>query len=88
MTEELPAKVTADRAYQNAITSNSDPQNARIEHDKALERAITDLLSDDADLFQQFSDNQSFRHWLSEMIFSLTYRKPSKRQDGTTVTSA
>lgn len=84
MTKELPAKVTADKAYQNAIISNSDPQNARIEHDKALERAITNLLSDDVDLFQQFSDNQSFRHWLSEMIFSLTYGKPSKRQDDTT----
>ena len=32
--EELPAKVAADKAYQNAM-ANSDKQNARIEHDKA-----------------------------------------------------
>lgn len=37
--EELPAKVAADKAYQNAV-QNSDKQNARTEHDKALERAV------------------------------------------------
>jgi type I restriction enzyme R subunit len=37
--EELPTKVAADKAYQNAM-QNSDKQNARIEHDKALERAV------------------------------------------------
>src|SRR5205823_5034384 len=30
--EEIPAKVSADKAYQNAMR-NSDRQNARIEHD-------------------------------------------------------
>ena len=35
ITEEIPAKVAADTAYQNAM-QNSDKQNARIEHDKAL----------------------------------------------------
>ena len=70
--EELPAKVAADKAYQNAI-ANSDRENARIEHDKALERAMTELLADHTELFKQFSDNESFRRWLSEMIFAATY---------------
>ncbi len=70
--EELPAKVSADKAYQNAI-KNSDKQNARIEHDKALERAVIELLSDHTELFKQFSDNPSFKKWLSETIFSATY---------------
>jgi type I restriction enzyme R subunit len=70
--EELPAKVSADKAYQNAM-KNSDKQNARIEHDKALERAVIDLLSDHTELFKQFSDNPSFKKWLSETIFSATY---------------
>ena len=69
---ELPTKVAGDAAYQNAM-SNSDRQNARIEHDRALERAMTDLLADQTELFKQFSDNESFRKWLSEMIFSATY---------------
>jgi type I restriction enzyme, R subunit len=72
--EELPAKVAADRAYQNAM-KNSDEQNARIEHDKALERAVVDLLADHAELFKQFSDNPSFKRWLSETIFAATYSR-------------
>ncbi len=72
ITEELPAKVAGDRAYRNAM-ANSDLQNARIEHDKALERAVTDYLADPTELFKQFSDNESFRRWLSEKVFAATY---------------
>ena len=72
--EELPSKVAADKAYQNAA-ANSDRQNARVEHDKALQRAMTDLLADHTELFRQFSDNESFRKWLSETIFEATYRQ-------------
>ena len=70
--EEIPAKVAGDRAYQNAM-ANSDQQNARIEHDKALERAMTEYVADPIELFKQFSDNESFRRWLSEMVFAATY---------------
>ena len=74
--EELPAKVASDRAYQNAM-ANSDQQNARIEHDRALERAMADYVSDPIELFKQFSDNESFRRSLSEMIFAATYTRES-----------
>ena len=74
--EELPAKVAADKAYQNAM-ANSDRQNARIEHDKALTSAITSLLADHAELFKQFNDNESFHRWLSETIFAATYTEAS-----------
>jgi len=72
ITEYIPAKVAADVAYQNA-KQNSDPQNARIEHDKALGRVMTAVLKDDTELFKQFSDNESFRKWLTDTIFMLTY---------------
>ena len=72
VTEEIPAKVSADKAYQNAM-KNSGRENARLEHDRALERAVTDLISDQTELFKLFSDNPSFRNWLSEMVFSETY---------------
>ena len=72
--EELPAKVAGNSAYKNAM-ENSDEQNARIEHDKALQHAITDYLSDPTELFKQFSDNESFRRWLSETVFAITYRR-------------
>ncbi len=71
--EELPARVAADKAYQNAM-ANSDKQNARIEHDKALERAVTNYLLDPTEFFKQFSDNESFRRWVSETVFRATYK--------------
>jgi type I restriction enzyme R subunit len=72
ITEEIPAKVGADTAYQNA-KKNSDKQNARIEHDEALKRVMTGLMKDDTELFKQFSDNESFRRWLTDTVFTLTY---------------
>jgi len=72
ITEEIPARVSADTAYRNAI-KNSDKQNARIEHDEALRRVMTALLADDTELFKQFSDNESFRKWMTDTVFSLTY---------------
>lgn len=72
ITQEIPAQVAADAAYQNA-KENSDKQNARIEHDKALARVMTAVLKDDTELFKQFSDNESFRRWLTDTVFGLTY---------------
>ncbi len=42
MTEEIPARLTADTAYRNA----------RIEHDKALLRVMTAVPRDDTRLFR------------------------------------
>jgi type I restriction enzyme R subunit len=76
ITEEIPVKVAADQAYQNAI-KNSDKQNARIEHDKALRRVMIELLADHTELFKQFSDNQSFKNWLADTNFLTTYNPPA-----------
>jgi type I restriction enzyme, R subunit len=76
VTKEIPAKVAADTAYQNAL-KNSDKQNAKIEHDKALLRAVTSLLKDDTQFFKQFSDNDSFRRWVTDTVFALTYEPSS-----------
>jgi type I restriction enzyme R subunit len=73
ITEEIPDRVSADTAYRNA-KKNSDKQNARIEHDKALARVMTAVLKDDTELFKQFMDNASFRRWLADTIFAITYR--------------
>jgi type I restriction enzyme R subunit len=72
ITNDIPVKVSANKAYQNAMRQN-DPQNARIEHDKALEKVIVEMLTDHTELFKQFMDNQSFRKWLADTIFSETY---------------
>jgi len=71
ITEDIPQRVAADKAYKNA-RKNSDKQNARIEHDKALARVMTAVLKDDTELFKQFSDNESFRRWLTDTVFGMT----------------
>jgi type I restriction enzyme R subunit len=70
--EELPAAVLADVAYQNA-RKNSDKQNARIEHDKAAQRAAIARMNIETEFFKQFSDNESFRRAVLDTLFSLTY---------------
>lgn len=77
ITHELPAKVAANKAYQNAM-ANSDEQNARIEHDKALQEAVLSFLKDHTELFKQFSGNPSFKHWLSGESFRQTYLPPGQ----------
>jgi type I restriction enzyme R subunit len=72
ITEDIPARVAQDKAYQNA-QANSDKQAAKLEHDKALKRVVLELISDHTELFKQFSDNPSFNHWLTDMVFSSTY---------------
>lgn len=77
VTEEIPARVAQDKAYQNA-QANSGKQNARIEHDKALNRVVLELLDDHTELFKQFSDNPNFKRWLADMVFDSTYRPGQK----------
>jgi type I restriction enzyme R subunit len=72
ISEEIPTKVAADRAYQNAMR-NSDKAAARLEHDRALQKVVIGMLSDHTELFKQFSDNPSFKKWLSDTIFGVTY---------------
>jgi type I restriction enzyme R subunit len=76
--QEIPINVAADEVYRNAI-KNSDKQNARIEHDKVLQRLINDRYSDSTQLFKQFNDNPAFRNWLLNVVFEQTYQ--NIRQD-------
>jgi len=69
---EIPEMVAKDKDYQNAM-KNSDKQNAKIESDKALNRAVINAMSDNMEIFKQFQDNPSFKKWLSNMVFNLTF---------------
>jgi type I restriction enzyme R subunit len=73
ITSEIPAQVAADTAYQNAMR-HSDLQNARVEFEKALGRVMVGLLADQTELFKQYSDNDSFKRWLSDAVFGMTYK--------------
>jgi type I restriction enzyme R subunit len=75
ITQEIPPKLEQDTAYRNAM-ANGDRQNARIEHDEALRRIIAAMLKDDAQLYQKFFDDPTFRRWLQDAMFGATYRPP------------
>jgi len=77
ITETIPARVAEDGAYKNA-QRNSDKQNARIEHDKALVRVMTDVMKDDTELFKQFMDNEGFKRWMTDTVFGMTYSSPDR----------
>ena len=68
ITTTIPSRVAADAAFRNA-RRNSDDANARIEHDRVLDRIVTALVKDDAELFRQFFDNEDFRRWMAATVF-------------------
>ena len=68
--EDIAPKVAADRAYQNA--RQNTPNTARIEHDKALAKVMLSVLKDDTELYKQFVQNESFKRFLTDMVFEMT----------------
>ncbi|NBH72715.1 type I restriction endonuclease subunit R [Clostridiaceae bacterium] len=74
---EIPAMVSRDEKYQNAM-KNSDEQSARLESERALQQIIFAIMADNMELFKQFQDNPSFKKWLSDLVFNLTYNKEGK----------
>lgn len=74
---ELPAMVAKDEKYRNAL-KNSDKQNARMESDNALKNVVFSIMQDNMEIFKQFNDNPSFRKWLSDLVFDVTYADNDK----------
>lgn len=57
---------------------NSDEQSARLESERALQEVIISIMADNMELFKQFQDNPSFKKWLSDLVFHLTYNPEGK----------
>ena len=74
---EIPAMVSKDEKYQNAM-KNSDEQSVRLESERALQQVIFSIMADNMELFKQFQDNPSFKKWLSDLVFNITYNKEGK----------
>jgi len=68
--DDIAPKVAADPAYQNA--KKNTPNAARIEHDKALAKVMLSLLRDDTQVYKQFVENDSFRRFVTDMVYELT----------------
>ena len=76
ITRTIPARVAADAAFKNA-RQNSDDENARVEHGRALLRVMTSVMKDDTELFKQFMDNESFKRWMTDRVFELASEQAS-----------
>ena len=74
---EIPTMVSKDEKYQNAM-KNSDEQSARLESERALQQVIFAIMADNMEIFKQYQDNPSFKKWLSDLVFNLTYNKEGK----------
>ena len=72
VTVDIPAAVAKDARFENA-RQNSDRENARVESDKATERAVLGMVQDNTRLFKLFADNSDFRRWLADTAFRLAY---------------
>ena len=76
ITTTIPFRVAKDIAFKNA-QKNSDRENARIEHDKALLRVMTAVMKDDTQLFKQFQDNEGFKRWMTDTVYGLASEQAS-----------
>ena len=77
---KITKAVAKDKAYQNAM-KNSDKQNAKLESERALGRVIMNMMTDNIEIFKQYQDNDSFKKWLSDLVFDVTYNTEGKEFD-------
>ena len=69
--DDIAPHVAADAAYRNA--KENTPHTARLAHDKALAGVMQHLLKDDTLVYKQFVENESFKRFVSDMVFAMTY---------------
>ncbi|UAL11681.1 type I restriction endonuclease subunit R [Caulobacter segnis] len=80
--EELPEKIGANGRVRNALR-NSDTQNARIEHDRAVDDELLGSLADHTDLYALYNTDRVFKAWLQERLFAASRGAASLRGDAT-----
>lgn len=70
--DDIAPKVAADAAYQNA--RENTPHTARMAHDQALARVMQGLLRDDTQVYKQFVENESFKRFVGDLVFQITWQ--------------
>jgi type I restriction enzyme, R subunit len=68
--EDIAPKVAADATYKNAKANT--PHTARMAHDQALNNVMQLLLKDDTDVYKQFVENESFKRFVSDLVYRQT----------------
>ena len=78
ITETIPARVSEDVAFQNAL-HNSDEQNTRVEHRKVLQQVMGSVMKDDTLLFKKFFDDEGFRNWMENAVYRIASEQAGSR---------
>ena len=68
--EDIAPKVAADAAFMNA--KENTPHTARIAHEQALSKAAQGSMKDFTQFYKQFVENESFKRFVSDMVYSIT----------------
>ncbi len=68
--DDIAPQVAADAAYRNA--KENTPHTARIAHDQALAKVMQHLLKDDTQVYKQYVENESFKRFVSDMVYAIT----------------
>ena len=68
--DDIAPQVAADQTYQNA--KENTPHTARMAHDQALGKVMQLLLKDDTQVYKQFVENESFKRFVGDMVYSIT----------------
>lgn len=71
MFEEMPKNIGANARVRNALQSG-DAQNAKIEHDKAVDGELLNGMTDHTDLYRRYHTEQGFRDWLRTCLFGMS----------------
>jgi type I restriction enzyme R subunit len=48
------------------------PHTARMAHDQALNNVMQELVKDDIDVYKQFVENESFKRFVSDLVYRET----------------
>jgi type I restriction enzyme, R subunit len=68
--QDIAPKVASDAAYRSA--KENTPHTARMAHDQALNNVMQALLKDDTYIYKQFVENESFKRFVSDLVYGLT----------------
>ena len=73
MLESIAVEAKADESFLSA-RHNSDKENARVEHQKALFKAMAGMVGSSAELYKVYSENKAFRVWVDSQFFNEAYK--------------
>ena len=68
----MPPAGICPRPTKPGLPQENTPHTARMAYDQALGKVLQHLLKDDTQVYKQFVENDSFRRFVGDMVYTLT----------------